>query len=86
MAKPIQHRGVPQKLGHPRPATPARTARGEKPHFELLWSVISAGFGALAILSFLAPADSISVSIGSALPQNLGWLLLAALAAVASRN
>ena len=51
-----------------------------------IWLVIAAGFGALLVVSFLAPVDSVSISIGMALPQNLGWLLLAALAALASRH
>ena len=51
-----------------------------------IWSVIAAGFGAMLVVSFLAPVDSISVFVGSALPQNLGWLLLAVLTAFASRG
>ncbi len=51
-----------------------------------IWWMIAAGFGALLVMSFLAPVDSVSISIGMALPQNLGWLLLAALAAWASRH
>ncbi len=51
-----------------------------------IWWMIAAGFGALLVVSFLAPVDSVSISIGMALPQNLGWLLLAALAAWASRH
>ena len=51
-----------------------------------LWTVIAAGFGGLLVLSFLAPVDSVSVFLGSALPQNLGWLLLAVLAAFAGRG
>ncbi len=35
--------------------------------------------GALLIWSLLVPADSISVFIGEALPQNLGWMLAAVL-------
>ncbi len=51
-----------------------------------IWSAIAAGFGALLVMSFLAPADSISVFIGTALPQNLGWLVLATITAFASRK
>ncbi len=51
-----------------------------------IWSLIAAGFGMMLVVSFLAPVDSISVFVGSALPQNLGWLLLAVLAAFASRG
>ena len=50
------------------------------------WPIVAAGFGTLLVLSFLMPVDSISVFIGSALPQNLGWLSLAAVAAVLSRR
>ncbi len=53
---------------------------------EWSWPAIVAGLGAMLILSLLAPADSISVFIGTALPQNLGWLALAACAAFASRH
>lgn len=51
-----------------------------------IWSVIAAAFGALLVVSFLAPVDSISVFVGTALPQDLGWLLLAMLTAFASRK
>jgi len=50
------------------------------------WSAVAAGFGTLVVVSFLAPVDSISVFVGTALPQNLGWLLLAVLTAIASRG
>ncbi len=53
---------------------------------EFVWPAIAAGFGALLVLSFLAPADSISVFLGTALPQNFGWLMLAVAAALASRK
>ena len=53
---------------------------------QIIWTVIAAGFGGLLVLSFLAPVDSVSVFLGSALPQNLGWLLLAVLAAFAGRG
>lgn len=51
-----------------------------------IWSVIAAAFGALLVVSFLAPVDSISVFVGTALPQDLGWLLLAVVTAFASRK
>lgn len=51
-----------------------------------IWSVVAAAFGALVVVSFLAPVDSISVFVGTALPQNLGWLLIAVLAAFAARG
>ena len=54
--------------------------------FEYAWPIVAAGFGTLLLLSFLLPVDSISVFIGSAQPQNLGWLALAATAALLSRN
>ena len=59
-------------------------AKGQVPH--TIWSVIAAVFGALMVVSFLTPVDSISVFVGTALPQNLGWLLLAVLTAFASRG
>lgn len=49
-------------------------------------SVVAAAFGALTVLSLLAPVDSVSVFLGTALPQNLGWLLLAVLVAFATRG
>ncbi|MDX1927931.1 MAG: O-antigen ligase family protein [Pirellulaceae bacterium] len=49
-------------------------------------SVVAAGFGALTVLSLLSPVDSVSVFLGTALPQNLGWLLLAVLVAFANRG
>jgi O-Antigen ligase len=51
-----------------------------------IWTVIAAAFGGLLVVSFLAPVDSVSVFVGTALPQNLGWLLLGMLAAFASRG
>ncbi len=53
---------------------------------KFVWPAIAAGFGALLVLSFFAPADSISVFLGTALPQNFGWLMLAVVAAFASRK
>ena len=49
-------------------------------------AVVAATFGALTVLSLLAPVDSVSVFLGTALPQNLGWLLLAVLVAFANRG
>jgi O-antigen ligase len=53
---------------------------------ERLWQVVSFGFGALVVLAFLVPVDAISVFAGESLPQNLGWLVLAVLAALAART
>ncbi|RMF39768.1 MAG: O-antigen ligase domain-containing protein, partial [Planctomycetota bacterium] len=43
---------------------------------------IAAGVPCALVWSLLAPLDSVSVFQGAALPQNLGWLVLATLAAV----
>ena len=52
---------------------------------DLSWPAIAAGVGAMVVWSLLAPVDSVSVFMGSALSQNLGWLALGACAAFASR-
>ncbi len=67
------------------PETGTRGTKGQGGS-QWIWSVIAAGLGMMLVLSFLAPVDSISVFVGSALPQNLGWLLLAVLTAFASRE
>ncbi len=75
MTKRLQNKPVTKVKGQDR-----------RPGGESIWSVIAAAFGAMLVVSFLAPVDSVSVFVGTALPQNLGWLMLAALTAFASRN
>ncbi len=41
-----------------------------------LWPLVSAGFGGLVVLGFLAPCDSTSVYQGTTLPGIFGWLAL----------
>lgn len=43
----------------------------------VMWPICYAGLGSLVAWSMLQPGDSVSVFVGHAVPQNLGWLLLA---------
>lgn len=46
------------------------------------WPWAAAGYGGLMIVSMLVPADAVSVFRGGALPQVLGWMLLAVFASI----
>ncbi len=48
-----------------------------------LWPLVSAGFGGLVVLGFLAPCDSTSVYQGTTLPGIFGWLALGVLSVAA---
>ncbi len=67
-------------LEQPRASPPARTL----PFAARLWGSAAFLSGTLLIGSMLSPLDSTSVFDGSAIGQNLFWLLLACLVAVAS--
>jgi|LakMenE18May11ns_1017448.scaffolds.fasta_scaffold9953956_2 O-antigen ligase len=48
-----------------------------------MWPICHAGWGVLVVWSMLQPLDSVSVFVGNALPQNLGWLILAWIVSIA---